>query len=91
MIKKSHNFSLHLLLYTDGVFRNGTCSYSIIKEINGTQFELVGENRLPNNVGIFLAEKSAIKDAISYYVNEQKRSLIFSDSLSAIVASTIIL
>ena len=75
-----------MLLYTDGSFRNGTCSYSIVKEINGTQFELVCENRLPNNVGIFLTEISAIKDAISYSVNEQKISILFSDSFSAIKA-----
>ena len=86
MIEKSHNFSFRMLLYTAGLFRSGTCSYSIVKEINGTQFELVCENRLPDNVGIFLAEISAIKDSISYSINKQKRSIIFSNSLSAIEA-----
>ena len=79
LIEKSHNF--HPICYYIPMahrFRNGTCSYSIVKEINGTQFELICENRLPDSVGIFFAEISAIKDAISYSVKKRKRSIIFS-------------
>ena len=61
-----------MLLYTDDSYRNGTCSYSIVKEINGTQLDIFCVNRLPEIVGIFLSEISAIKDAISYSVNEEK-------------------
>lgn len=69
--------------YTDGSFKDELTSYSIVRQITGTQFETVNEAHLPDHTGIFTAEIAAIKMAIIYAIEHDERTLICTDSLSA--------
>ena len=81
------NFAPDLIYCTDGSFRDNLTVYSIIREVTSNQFEIVRKSRLPDQTGVFIAEISAIKVAINYAVELDRRSLILTDSLSAIALS----
>lgn len=70
-------------LYTDGSYRNGRTSYAIVEQISPTIFEGIRQARLPDNSGIFIAEIAAIRCAIKFSVEQKKKTLICTDSLSA--------
>ena len=69
-----------------GITVVGLTSYFIVKQIQDSQFEVVNDDRLSDYSGIFTAKIAATKVAIFLFVTQGLKTLICSDSLSAIRA-----
>ncbi|KAI8122407.1 RNA-directed DNA polymerase from mobile element jockey [Lucilia cuprina] len=83
---KISSFEPDTIIYTDGSFQNGLTTYGIVEQISSTEFDTIGEARLPDDVGIFSAELAAIDAAISYATSKNVRTMICTDSLSVTMA-----
>ena len=77
MTQKITDFSPEIILITDGSFQSGVSSYPIARCYD-KQCELVYANRVPDNVGIFVAELAGLHSAIKYAAEQQKKNLLFA-------------
>ncbi|XP_055604733.1 uncharacterized protein LOC129752967 [Uranotaenia lowii] len=74
------NYRIHRAIYTDGSKQNSKCGYGIVSQ------GFVTHRRLNNICIIFTAESEAIKEALSWVVEQQvpQAYLICTDSMSAV-------
>lgn len=84
--EKIQDFSPELVLYTDGSFQNGITSYAVIQFAAGQECLKIKQSILPPFSGIFSAEVAAINTAVNYTAQKDKKTVICTDSLSAVKA-----
>ena len=77
-----HRYPNHSMLYTDGSKTDdAVAAAAIMQGQNGVQV------RLPNQISIFTAELFALRLALrAIYYSDQQRFIIFTDSLSSLMA-----
>lgn len=83
---KISTYEPRTILYTDGSFDGINNSFSVLRQVSETQYEIIYECRLPDRIGVFSTELTAVISAMTYASDRRGRTLICTDSLSVVRA-----